>query len=62
MVLINVTSLNVKMSANVPEQTSATRPKARLSSSDPTNACGGPALRKADHVEKRDPRSDDNKH
>jgi len=29
--------------------------------SDPTNTCGGLNYRKANHVEKRDPRSDDNK-
>ncbi len=29
--------------------------------SDPTNACGKSNTRKADHVEKRDPRSADNK-
>ena len=42
--------------SNYPPQSEALQP-------DPTNACGGPApLRKADHVEKRDPRSDDNEH
>ncbi len=36
-------------------------PQSEALQSDPTNACGGQRNRRADHVEKRDPRGDDNK-
>jgi len=46
---------------NVRVERHSDQPQGEVLQPDPTNACGGQHNRKADHVEKRDPRSDDDK-